>query len=171
MDADAVADVLQVEDDTFPLEYSLEAVQRVYALTGGQPFLVQLLGDSLVQRFNQQLRQQLEPPAPTFAADDVDAVVQAPHFYDHGGAYFHGIWEQAGETPPGQQALLQALAPYPNDWAQDLLQQACGLDANSLTAALDALNRHDVVQCEAGRCFYRVELMRRWVARQGYEAR
>ncbi len=48
MNADAIADMLQVEDDSFPVEYSLEAVARVYALTGGQPFLVQLLGDSLV---------------------------------------------------------------------------------------------------------------------------
>jgi len=73
MDTDAVAEVLQVEDDAFPLEYSLDAVARIHALTGGQPFLVQLLGDSLVQRFNQQLRQQLDPPSPTFSAADVDA--------------------------------------------------------------------------------------------------
>ena len=37
MNAAAVADMLQVEDDSFPLEYSLEAVARVHDLTGGQP--------------------------------------------------------------------------------------------------------------------------------------
>jgi hypothetical protein len=58
---DAVADMLQVEDDSFPLEYTPEATARAHQLTGGQPLLVQLLGDSLVQRFNQQLRQQLDP--------------------------------------------------------------------------------------------------------------
>ena len=35
MNADAVADMLQVEDDSFPLEYSLEAVARVHDLTVG----------------------------------------------------------------------------------------------------------------------------------------
>jgi hypothetical protein len=40
----------------------LEAVRRVYDLTGGQPFLVQLFGDSLVQRFNRYLHQEIPSP-------------------------------------------------------------------------------------------------------------
>ncbi|HEY5871317.1 MAG TPA: hypothetical protein VI542_38065 [Candidatus Tectomicrobia bacterium] len=71
-------------------------MRRAYDVTGGQPFLVQLLGDSLVQRFNQQLRQQLDPPLPTFAVADVDAVVDDPQLYQQGDAYFRGIWAQAG---------------------------------------------------------------------------
>ena len=73
MDAQAVADVLQVKDDRFPLEYSYAAVTRIYQLTGGQPFLVQLLGDSLVQRFNLQLRRRRTSPSLVLAAEDVDA--------------------------------------------------------------------------------------------------
>jgi hypothetical protein len=163
MDTDAVADVLQVQDDSFPLEYSLEAVQRVYDLTGGQPFLVQLLGDSLVQRFNRQLRQQLEPPSPTFSVEDVEAVVAAPQFYEHGHVYFHGIWEQAGEAPSGQQRILRALAHQSDGLEWTTLQQASGLHPEAFNAALDALSRHDVVTCWEGICRYSVELLRRWV--------
>ena len=38
MDKDAVADVLQVQDDNFPLEYDLDAITRVHALTGDSRF-------------------------------------------------------------------------------------------------------------------------------------
>ena len=48
LDAGGVADVLQVEDDAFPLSYSPEALARVHRLTGGQPFLAQLVGNGLV---------------------------------------------------------------------------------------------------------------------------
>jgi hypothetical protein len=164
MDADAVADVLQVQDDSFPLEYGLDAVRRAYDVTGGQPFLVQLLGDSLVQRFNRQLRQQLDPPLPTFTSADVDAVVAAPQFYQQGDAYFRGIWAQAGEAPPGQHALLQVLAPHANGLDQTTLQQCSGLDPTTCSTALAALSRHDVIICQEGICRYSVEFMRRWVA-------
>lgn len=165
MDDDGVADVLQVEDDSFPLEYSPEAVARAHALTGGQPFLVQLLGDSLVQRFNEKLRQQLDPPPPTFSVEDVDAVTAAPRFYEQGDVYFTGIWAQADEDPPGQQALLKTLAEHAEGLDQAALCSASGLAPESCSAALDALQRHDVVVCaDHGVCRYTVELMRRWVA-------
>lgn len=46
LDEGSFADMLQVEDDNFLLEYSPAALARAYALTGGQPFLGQLLGDA-----------------------------------------------------------------------------------------------------------------------------
>ncbi len=36
-------------------------------------------------------------------------------------------------------------------------------------AAVEALERHNVVTCENGVCRYSVDLMRRWVATKGYE--
>lgn len=164
MDRDALADLLQIEEDAFPLEYDLDAIDRAYQLTGGQPFLGQLLGDSLVQRFNQQLKQQLEPPAPTLTAADVNAVVEDPRFYANGHVYFNGIWAQAGEMPPGQQTLLKILAEHDDGLGQNAWRERSDLDLATFTAALDALERHDVVICQKGRCRYTVELMRRWVA-------
>jgi hypothetical protein len=164
LDEDGFADMLQVEDDNFPLEYNPAALARAYALTGGQPFLGQLLGDSLVQRFNRQLRVQLDPPLPTFSAEDVDAVVEDPHLYQQGDMYFRGIWAQASEVPDGQQTLLWALAAHDSGLAQEALRQASGLDPYAFSAVLDALEQHDVVKCSDGICQYTVELMRRWVA-------
>lgn len=164
MDPDAFADMLQIEDDSFPLEYNLEAIERAHSLTGGQPFLGQLVADSLVQRFDRQLRQQLEPPAPTFSAADVDTVVEDSQFYRQGDVYFRGIWAQAGEAPSGQRRILQILAHYPEGLEQIDLQEVTGLDPDAFNKAVDALERHDVVTCNAGICRYSVELMRRWVA-------
>lgn len=163
MDADAVADTLQVEDDDFPLEYDLDAIARAHHLTGGQPFLVQLLGDSLVQRFNRQLRHDLTPPPPRLTAADVDAVTSDAMFFEQGDAYFRGIWAQAGEAPAGQHALLRALAPHPDGLSEAAWQAATGLDAATFAQAQDALARHDVIACTGGTCRYTVELLRRWV--------
>jgi hypothetical protein len=160
---DAVADMLQVEDDNFPLEYAPEATVRAHQLTGGQPFLVQLLGDNLVRQFNQRLRQQLGPPSAMFSAEDVDVVVADPQFYQEGTAYFRGIWVQAGHAPQGQQAVLHALATHVDGMQSTQLQRASDLDPDVFPMALEALCRHDVVVCHEGVCRYTVELMRRWV--------
>ena len=129
------ADLLQIEEDAFPLEYGLDAIDRAYVLTGGQPFLGQLLGDSLVQRFNRQLKQQIEPPDPTFTAADVDAVVEDSRFYLNGHVYFNGIWAQAGEAPPGQRALLKILADCGDGLDQNAWWDKSSLDPAAFEAA------------------------------------
>jgi hypothetical protein len=164
LDADGVADVLQVEDDAFPLAYSQDAIARIHELTGGQPFLVQLLDDSLVQRFNQRLRAELHPPPATISEEDVAAVVETQALYEHGAVYFRGIWEQAGAAPPGQQALLRTLAVHPQGLDAEHLQRATNLAQDAQAAALEGLRDHDVVIFQDGHYRFTVELMRRWVA-------
>ena len=161
---DGVADLLQWETDEFPLEYSLAAVDRVAALTGGQAYLVQLVGDSLVQAFNARFRQATVPPEATLTAADVDAVVADPAFYEGGGGYFHGIWDQAAEGPLDQRALLQALAAAPDPLSAEDLAAATGLTTPTVAAALETLAVHDVLRQDAGCWVYTVPLMQRWVA-------
>lgn len=155
-------------DEALPLAYTPDALDRAYQLTGGQPFLGHLLGEGLVQRFNQQLTQSVDPPAPTFTATDVDAVVDDPRFYANGYVYFNGIWAQASEAPPGQQAVLKILANHRNGLDQAGWREHSRLDPGAFDAAVEALARHDVVACEQGVCRYRVELLRRWVAFGGW---
>lgn len=164
MDAGAVEDALQVEEDDFLLEYDGDALARAHHLTGGQPFLVQLLGDSLVQRFNRHLRHDLTPPSPRFTTADVDDVTSAESFFEQGDAYFRGIWAQAGQGAAGQHALLRALAPHPDGLSEAAWRAAATLDAASFAQAKESLARHDVIICTGGSCRYTVELLRRWVA-------
>ena len=170
LDADGVAKLLQVELDLFPLEYDSDALQMIYEFTGGQPFLVQLLGHSLVERFNAQLLTQLDPPEPMFSATAVLAVVNDADFYQHGDGYFRGVWQQARGTPPGQPALLWTLATAGElGMARQDFQQASSLPPAAFQAALQALIDHDVVSCDQDTCRYTIELMRRWVAQHTEE--
>ena len=164
LDEDGVAAVLEPERDDFPLSYDREAVALIYSLTGGQPFLVQLLGDSLIQKFNEQLRR-LTAPSATFTAADVQATIDDPRFYAQGNGYFTGIWGQAEKEPAGQHLILQKLAPYKEGLDEEALQQACAaqLSGPAFRAALTALSVHDMIVAKSRVYVYTVELLRRWV--------
>jgi hypothetical protein len=169
LDADEVADVLQVEDDAFPLSYRPEALGRIHWLTGGQPFLVQLMGDCLVQGFNRRLRAQIHLPSSTLSEDDVESVVASGSLYELGAVYFRGIWEQAAEQPAGQHPVLRALAPHAGGLDRVRLEEDTGLSAADLDSALQSLLNHDVLITEQDRYRYSVELMRLWVASSGMD--
>ncbi|NPA26738.1 MAG: ATP-binding protein [Chloroflexi bacterium] len=151
--------------EDFPLDYDPEALERVWQLTGGQPYLVQLVGHLLVDRFNRLAFEQGQESEPVFTVEDVDTVVNDPAFYEQGRYYFSGVWGQAAQGPAGQQTVLRALAPHPEGLDEAALAAATGLDPATLAAALDALARHDVLRRDdSGRWHFTVELMRRWVA-------
>lgn len=108
--------------------------------------------------------QQVEREA-RFGTDDVEAVISADVFYRTGGAYFTGIWAQAGQGPPGQQAILRALVGGPAN-LEEIVERA-GLNREDTEPAIETLERHDVIVASDGggsrqwRCT--VELMRRWL--------
>jgi hypothetical protein len=162
----AVSQLLANPADDFPLDYAPEALEQIWQLTAGQPNLVQLVGHRLVSRFNDLAFEQARQPEACFTAADVQAVVEDPEFLKMGRCYFTGVWGQAGQNPPGQQAVLRALAAHPEGLTSKELAAATRLDEETLNAALAALKQHDVVVEEAGRWRYAVELMRRWVSRE-----
>ncbi len=152
--------------EDFPLDYDPEALERVWELTSGQPYLVQLIGHRLVTRYNEQVFEQGRPRSHIFTPRDVEATVQDPEFYFVGRYYFTGVWGQAEQGPPGQTEVLVALAPHPEGLSFEQLAARTGLDDRILHDALETLQRHDVVVEEDGRWRYAVELMRRWVLRE-----
>ena len=83
-------------------------------------------------------------------------------FFEDGAAYFSGVWAQAEDAPPGQQAILKALASGPADLEE--IARRTGLVADALIAALDTLIEHDVVHRWGDQGYgFTVELMRLWV--------
>jgi len=58
------------------------------------------------------------------------------------------------------------LASHPEGLPFEALIAATRLPPQTLEAALEALERHDVVEKEAGRWRFTVELMRRWVVQE-----
>jgi hypothetical protein len=161
------------EGGDFPLDYTPEALDQIYALTAGQPYLVQLVGFQLVRRYNDFVFEQGRPRDPVFTVEDVEAVINDPEFFKQGSGYFTGVWGQAARGASGQQAILKALAPHPEGLSLDELriqldelvgaQGLAPLQEETLQDALKTLTRHDVIQQREGRWQIIVELFRRWV--------
>lgn len=162
---DTVRTLLPNPGGDFPLDYDASALDAIYQLTAGQPYLTQLLGFSLVRRYNDQVFEQHQTRDPVFTAADVQAVVDQPAFFAQGKQYFMGVWSQASDNngPPGQQTILQTLAPHADDLSLDTLQGQTGLNATEFDAALTTLQNHDVVRCTQDTAQIIVELFRRWI--------
>ncbi|KST65830.1 ATP-binding protein [Mastigocoleus testarum] len=157
--------------EDFPLDYTTEALDKIYDLTHGQPYLVQLIGFQLVRRYNDQVFEMGRKRDPIFTVEEVEAVVNDLQFFKRGRYYFDGVWSQAAQGTDGQQMVLKILAPHPrglncrNITCRDV---ACNvstenIDEESVQEALNTLKRHDVIQETEGRWYIIVELFRRWV--------
>lgn len=149
--------------EDFPLNYTADTVEEVVRLSNGQPYLVQLIGQNLVTRFNRQVFELGQDPERPISLDDLQAVIDSPDFFQDGSPYFKGIWMQAADFPPGQQAILKALAQESKDLQQ--LAAETGLSEDMAKDALSTLTAHDVVlRRPVDQCYgFTVELMRRWV--------
>ncbi|WP_392479143.1 ATP-binding protein [Nostoc sp. C110] len=152
--------------EDFPLDYIPEALDEIYALTNGQPYLVQLLGFQLVRGYNDFVFEQGRSRDPVFTVEDVEAVINDPEFFKRGRYYFDGVWGQAARGAKGQQAIVQVLAPHPEGLSLDALAQSTGMNDADLQEALNTLKRHDVVEETQGSWRIMVELFRRWVLQQ-----
>ncbi|NEQ69392.1 MAG: ATP-binding protein [Symploca sp. SIO2D2] len=115
-----------IED--FPLDYTPETLDQIYKLTAGQPYLVQLVGFQLVNRYNNQVFEQKRDREPVFTLEDLEAVINNPDFLNKGRYYFTGVWGQATEGAPGQQEILRILAPHPSGLSQSALTAAANLN-------------------------------------------
>ncbi|MEH2225553.1 ATP-binding protein [Nostoc sp.] len=153
-------------NEDFLLDYIPEALDEIYALTYGQPYLVQLLGFQLVRRYNDFVFEQGRSRDPVFTVEDVEAVINDPEFFKRGRYYFDGVWGQAARGAEGQQAIVRVLAPYPEGLSLDALAQSTGMNDADLQEALNTLKRHDVVEEIQGSWRIMVELFRRWVLQQ-----
>ncbi len=170
LSASATRQLLTFPSADFPIHYSPEAIKLVYDLTHGQPYLTQLIGHSLVNRLNEQMFEEQIEREPRFDRDDVEAVITTDVFYHTGNAYFQGIWAQAAEGPPGQQAILSALADSAS--SRQEIADATGLPEAALDDAVECLERHDIIAVgEDQRWGCMVELMRHWLRQQPRDLR
>ncbi|WP_414545680.1 hypothetical protein [Nostoc sp. CCY0012] len=153
-----------IED--FPLDYTPEALNEIYQLTSGQPYLLQLVGFQLVRQYNDFVFEQGRSRNPVFTVEDVQAVIQDPVFFKRGSGYFTGVWGQAAQGADGQQVILHLLAPHPEGLSLDALTQSTSLGSEIIQAALTTLKRHDVVEEIQGDWRVIVELFRRWILQE-----
>jgi hypothetical protein len=141
--------VQPIED--FPLEYEPAAVERMIAVTGCQPYLVQATCRDLVNMLNEQNRTRA-----TLADADraLDSVLTT------GVLYFQELWG-GRDTDEAQRAVMRAIA---------IKKDLSGLqDLTGLNAALRKLVHRDILVAAENGYQFRVELVRRWVERNAQE--
>ncbi len=147
----------------FAIDYAPEAVKKIIELTGGQPYLIQLICHTLVIYFNRQVFEQARKRERCFALADVEAVIETLEFKRESSAYFNGVWGQAQERAE-QIAVLKALRDA-NMSAADIVMKT-GQKPSLVHQALDTLSRRRIVALRHDKYRYTVPLMRDWVARK-----
>jgi len=159
----ATRQVLANPDEDFPLDYKREALDLIYDLTAGQPYLVQWVGFQLVRRYNDLVFEMGRTRDRVFTVEDVEEVVNDPEFFKRGRYYFDGVWGQTVQGISGQQTIIRSIAPYPEGLTINAIAQSTAIDEATIEEALNTLKRHDVVGETDGRWHIIVELFRRWV--------
>ena len=147
----------------FGLNYEPEAVERIIAETGGQPYLIQQICRDALDHLNHELFDEHKERDVLITLADVEAVL-GPDFFQRGTVYFDGVWTQVGATE--QQALLRVMARREDPWPPNELEAATGLSADVLLAALRWTERHDILQklnTDLPAWQFCVPLMRRWI--------
>ncbi len=149
--------------EDFTLDYKPETLDEIYRLTAGQPYLTQLVGFQLVRHYNQQVFEEGRERKPIFTPEDLTTVIQPRDFFSKGRYYFTGVWNQAAQDAPGQQAILEVLAADVEGRSPSELQRQTKLSEAVITEALKTLKRHDVVENNQGNWKIIVPLFRQWV--------
>jgi len=158
--ADAIELIANPIED-FSLDYDSTVLNAIYNLTGGQPYLIQLICHSLVSRFNRQRFEERREIEPRFTPADIETIITSSDFYRDGNAYFRGVWEQAKEIHGTTQTTILRSLSQNSLTHTDLRQQ---IPCDALDQALQLLQDHDVIQLGEESCYrFRVELMCRWV--------
>ena len=161
----ATSRLLTQPSDDFPLDYTSDTLDAIYALTHGQPYLVQLIGHNLVAQYNRRVLDGEREPDQPLSQNDLEAVIASPDFYTDCLAYFRGVWALAQDSPPGQHAILYVLAAGPASIARMALDLAFPIE--QIKAALTTLEAHDVITHDADGVYtFTVELMRRWLTQR-----
>ncbi|RMG78643.1 MAG: hypothetical protein D6712_21025 [Chloroflexi bacterium] len=146
----------------FELKYDPAMVQQIFTLTNGQPYLVQLLGHTLVAYFNRIVFEQGVTHDKRLTLRDLDAVISSSNFYRDGDAYFAGIWRQVENSQPSYQShILRCLCDRPLSLSE--LSDKTALSISTIQEIVSTLQKHGVIVEKDGRYAYAVELMRRWV--------
>ena len=152
--------------DFVPL-FSQRAAALVFHLSGGQPYLAQLLAHCVLDQFNRNL--EADPkPEPVFLEDDVEAATRTPLFEQFSQPYFRTLLDQLETLMPGSNTVLRVIAPHEGGIDTPALEE--GMSSRytwgTLDPILDFRQQQGIVKAEEG--WWRVvgELLRRVAARE-----
>jgi hypothetical protein len=149
LDLDDVRQLITEPALDFPVEYSPDAVNSIYNLTGGQPYLVQMLCYEVIELVRQRTAETLADYLWRVAVEDVETAVN--QVMVGAGSYFDYLWDEVGYEI--QQILVVAAA-----------SPSGSTDPYEFTESMeDRVQFLGLMEQRDGRWHFRIELFRRWV--------
>ncbi|MGB3767725.1 MAG: ATP-binding protein [Phormidesmis sp.] len=152
--------------EDFTLDYAPATLNEIYQLTAGQPYLTQLIGFQLVRHYNHQVFEAGRDRSSIFTPEDLTTVIHHSDFFTKGRYYFTGVWNQAEQDTPHQQAILKILAQQAAGYSVSDIRRQSRLSEAEVIEALKTLQRHDVVCSSEGKWTIIVPLFLQWVSHQ-----
>jgi hypothetical protein len=164
LEEDAARRLITDPWDGFRLQYTGESIQRLLMATGCQPMLLQLACSAVIREVNNRMKREGYEVYPTARPEEVERALD--QLLREGETwYFDAVWDWLTEE---QRAALirlaQAYRPGSEGWI--LWQEVPGVTGDTVRA----LEAREVLEVEDGRCRFRVELLRRWLARRSPSA-
>lgn len=152
----------------FPLKFTNSAVDKIFELVQGQPYLTQLIAYKLVSTYNQAIFEHGEFQSPEFIAENVVKIVESIEFFNQGRYYFNGVWAQAEKSDPkGQISVMRTIAKRDSPINFENLSAKTNLEKGLLDASIKKLQHHDVIkQLEDNYFDFTVPLMRLWIRKE-----
>lgn len=137
------------------------AIERIYELTHGQPFLLESLSSELIYKHKRDASNMEISPA--VRVENVSTVVDSPEFYWRRGGYFVGIWNSLYSS---EMAVLKCLADEAQGLTLSEITKKIGSkNATATSLCVGVLNMHNVIEKVDGRYRVAIELFRRWILR------
>lgn len=154
---DEARELIEKPIDDFPLVYEPTAVERILAVTGCQPYLVQVTCRDWVNALNEEKRTRATLADVERALDSVLTT---------GVAYFQDLWNNPRDSDDAQRAVMRAIATRKNVGTiyEPSLQNAIRKLVHRDILTPDPKGLGDPSGLDAAYQF-RVELVRRWVER------
>jgi hypothetical protein len=144
----------------FPVNYDAEVVNRICALTAGQPYLIQQICKDLLDQLQEQVRLD-QGRGLLIRMADLEGVLGAKHF-EKASYYYQKVWEEVGETG---RSVLEALAVDDNRGRTQEELQALANGSGKFHAILEELKDQRIISYSSseGRYTFRIPLMCQWV--------
>ncbi|MFZ1625231.1 MAG: hypothetical protein WAU48_10680, partial [Gammaproteobacteria bacterium] len=163
LDRDAARRVLTKPALDFPDGvYSEAAIDQVLESTNGQPYLLQLIGDRVVNQYNRS-REQLPDDAPSGLPISVEVIVAAEsQALAAGDNALASIWQWALRIGSDQDLV----APFLRGIARGEPLESLG-DSETRAELLDLFCERDLLTQDAkGMIYFRVPMLARWISIQ-----
>lgn len=164
LELQAVRHLLLTPTPSVLVTYGTDAIERIFELTAGQPYLTQLIGFQRIHDVNGLGQRPWTSDLGTRHA--VDQWVESERVFDWGDRYFWDRWREVRQDAPHSLRILERLAPHGQGLHRGVLEAGGALDGLPLDPVLTRLERTQVIERRGDRVRIRVELFRRWLLRR-----